>query len=156
MKRALVIFLVFVLSFNLFACGEGDDKYTYCELVLPLADTFERVEADSFDAAYTDGGAVVGVRRISYTVSEDLGIPPTLEPAQFAHYYMLVSEREHEIKKEGDVPYYSYESDGYFYTFTFYTSKYAYFAVVYSCRTQMRDAYEEKFIEYACGARFTM
>ena len=156
MKRALGLALAFVLILNLFSCGDGADKYSYCELVLPLSDTFSTVEADTFDAAFTDGRAVVGIKRISYSISEDLGIAPTLEPMQFAHYYMLVSESEYEIKKEGDVPYYSYESDGYFYTFTFYTSKYAYFTVVYSCRTQLRDTYEEKFIEYACGARFTM
>ncbi|MBO5879673.1 MAG: hypothetical protein J6Q68_03905 [Clostridia bacterium] len=155
MRRAIVFLLLFALSFNLFSCSD-EDAYTYCELVLPLSDTFTKVEADAFDAAYADGAAVVGITRISYSACEDLGIAPTLEPSQFAHYYMLLSESDYEIKKEGDVPYYSYESDGYFYTFTFYTSKYAYFRVVYSCRTELRDAYEEKFIDYACGARFTM
>ena len=156
MRRAFVLLLAVLIAFTLPSCGKKNDYPFWCELTLPLPDTFSSVEVEEFDAAFTDGRAVVGINRISYDVSEDLGIAVTLEPGQFAHYYMLLSGREYEIKEEGDVPYYSYENDGYFYTFTFYASKYAYFTVMYSCGSLLRGEYEAKFIKYASEAYFTM
>ena len=161
MRRALLLFVTLSLLFSLFSCGDDEaipptEYYAHhAELALPLPDTFAQFESTEFDAAFTDELAVVGIVRFSYSAAHQNGIPATLEPAQFAEYYMTLSEREEKIKRVGDVPYYSYEENGYFYTLTFYCSKYAYFTVMYTCATEVRDTYEKQFLEYASGAYFT-
>lgn len=159
--RLTALFLLVALLLGLSSCSDDDaipptEYYPHhCELALPLPYTYAEMKSDTFDAAFTDGVAVVGMIRISFSASVAGGIPTTLSPRQYAEYYMLLSRRECEIVTEGDVPYYTYEENGYFYTMTFYRSQYAYFTVMYSCASEKREAYESNFIKYATGAYFT-
>lgn len=158
--RLVALALILAAALGAVSCKEDGlpvtDYYPHhCELALPLPHVYAEMQSDKFDAAFTDGRAVVGMVRISFAASQSGGVPTTLDPMQFAEYYMLLSEREETVKQTGDVPYYSYEENGYFYTYAFYRSRYAYFTVLYTCIAELRADYENDFLEYASGAYFT-
>ena len=155
MRRALMLLLLFCLCLSLFSCGED---YGYLELRLEMPKAYESADAEgSFDAAYSDGRAVIGITRLSFEAAIDDGIIETYTPKAFAKYYKKRIGKENlEIYENGDVPYilYTEQKDGvsYFYQCSFYRTKYAYFVVVAVCREDFSDMYSEEFLEIAKSA----
>ena len=156
-KRAsLLLFLVFALCIS--SCEKKG--HVYCELSLPLPDTFEeRAQTEDeklFDIVWSDGGATVAVLRLSYEACAETEIPTMLSPSGIAVYYSYKTlGREVPVEKEGDIAYYIYDStDGYKIMPTFYTSKYAYLIVTYLCRKDDFSARKEEFLSYAKNASF--
>jgi len=119
---------------------------------LGLSDDFREFEAESFDAAYTDGTALVGIYRISYNAGFNQGIPDFLTPEQFALLYAKSTGREVEIKKHDGVPYYEYteENDGIksVYIASFYRSMYAYFTVLFATPESLYDEVKPRLLSY--------
>ena len=151
-KKISVLFLAVSLVFTLFACEKEEKIFGHAELRIGLREDFEKFAAESFDAAYTNGSAIVGIYRVSFDAGIDVGIPDFLTPEQFARLYMQSSEREAEIKLYGFTPYYEYtELQGGVknsYLASFYRSRFAYFAVIFACP---ESAYEENlpvFLSY--------
>ena len=52
-KRILSLMLLIISLISLFSCG--GEKYSYCEMVLPLGEEFYEVEVEDFDKAFSDG-----------------------------------------------------------------------------------------------------
>ena len=152
-----IFFLILIASLLLLSSC-GTEKFTYCELRLPLGSEFRSEESDGFDATYTDGDATVFVTRISFEAAFADGIPDTYSPLAFARFYQLNNSHEGlEIDTSSHVPRYSYTgSDGeatLFMMHTFYRTPYAYFVVTYSCDEGLMTEYEDDFIRCADGAK---
>ena len=155
MRRALILLLLFCLCLSLFSCGEN---YGYLELRLEMPRAYETAEAEgSFDRAYSDGRAVIGITRLSFEAAIDDGIIETYTPEAFAKYYKKRIDKSHlEVYERGEVPYiiYTEQKDGvsYFYQCSFYRTKYAYFVVVAVCREDLSEMYSEEFLDIASSA----
>ena len=156
-KRTFAAFLILSLVFALASCG-GDKTFGHCELRIPLSDGFSERDAEGFDVAYSNGDLAVAILRISFAAGYDEGIPETLMPNEFAAYYLYRTDRRAEIVSEYDFAYYefseSYESGEYYHLMSFYRSKWAYFAVLFSSREEMREVSRGIFLEYADAAYF--
>lgn len=150
-KKISALILALALSLSLFACG-ARDYFGHAELRIALSEDFKEFEAESFDAAYTDGSAVVGIIRISFEAGFNNGIPDFLTPRQFASVYMKGSGRECEIKTFHGVPYYEYEEtlggarQGYL--ASFFRSRYAYFAVIFAADESIYSSLVPEFLDY--------
>ncbi len=151
--RILVLFLILTLCFQMLVSCSNEKEFTYCELVLTLDDSFEEESDEDFDFILSNGETVVSVVRVSLDVSLDIGISPTYTPRGFAAFFMNKSGKSDELLMRGDIPYYIYveETNGreIFYTVTFYRSIHAYFAVAYATEAENREAFAERFLEYA-------
>ena len=150
-KRFFALFLL--VASLLFVTSCKDVRAGWCELWLVFPHSYEKIETDgSFDAAYSDGEAVVGITRMSFEAAIDDGIPTTLTPLRFAEEYKSrVGLDDYTVKERGDVPYlvyYTREDDGiYTHLASFYKSYYAYFAVTFVCKSDVEDSYLEDFYE---------
>ena len=151
LKKTLVLFLIFLLICSCLSCSDGN-VYGHAELVISLSEDFEEFEAENFDAAYTNGKAIVGIYRISFEAGFNQGIPDFLTPEQFARFYMKNSGKSVEIKKHQATPYYEYvdEQDGIKNTYiaTFYRSRFAYFLVLFATPESLYTQTFEELISY--------
>ena len=153
-KRIISFFLIFSSLVMLSACR---DKRGYLELGLEIPDTYrEKNTEDTFDAAYSDGVAVIGIIRLSFQAAIDDGIVETYSPEGFAKYYKnRIEKSECEIKFSGDAPYIVYEEGEeipYSYLTSFYRTRYAYFVVTFVTESVVFSDYEAEFIEIAGSA----
>ena len=134
-KRIFTVILFFSVLLTIASCDKND-FFGHAELRIALDSDFREFKSDNFDAAYTDGTAVVGIYRISYNAGFNQGIPDFLTPAQFAAFYMERAEIESEVKDYRGTAYYEYTRlDGELknsYIASFYRSKYAYFIVLFA------------------------
>ena len=156
--RILILFLILTLCFQMLVSCSDEKEFTYCELVLTLDDSFEEENDENSNFTLSNGEIVVDVIRISLDASLDVGISPTYTPRGFAAFFMNKSGKSDELLMRGDIPYYTYveETNGreLFYTVTFYRSMHAYFAVAYATAAENREAYAERFLEYADSVYF--
>ncbi len=147
-KRIILTVISLLLLVSIFACGK-DELPGHAELVIPLPDGYREFEAEDFDAAYENDGAVVGIVRISFEAGFASGIPETLMPEDFAEFYMKKVGRDEAIQLSGTVPYYQYiDTDGVenvYELVSFYRSKYAYFIIFFACP---ESGYEERKLEF--------
>ncbi len=150
-KKLLAIILLLATCLAAASC-DGEVVYGHAELEIALPEDFREFEAESFDAAYTDGQALVGILRISYDASFNEGVPDFLTPEQFARFYKTATKREAEIALHGATPYYEYteKQDGVenAYLASFYRSKYAYFAVVFATPKLFYGELKSEFLSY--------
>ena len=150
-KRLLSLLLLLASVFAVTSC-DTDKIYGHAELEIALTEDFREFEAESFDAAYTNGKALVGILRISFDASFNEGVPDFLTPEQFAKFYKTATKREAEIKFHGITPYYEYSEvqDGVknFYLASFYRSKYAYFAVIFAAPEIFSGELKNEFLSY--------
>lgn len=146
-KKIFSFILALAAVITLVSC-DGEKIFGHAELRLPLSEDFREFEAETFDAAYSDGNILVAVYRVSFAAGMEDGIPETLTPEQFARLYKKSSGRDAEIKKKGLTPYYEYSEtqNGVksCYLASFYRSKYAYFAVLFAAP---EGIYSEKLPE---------
>lgn len=149
-KRLVSILLLLASIFLLASCG--GEIYGHAELEISLPEKFREFEADSFDAAYTNGKALVGIIRISFDASFNEGVPDFLTPEQFARFYKTATKREGDIAFHRDTPYYEYSEvqSGVknLYLASFYRSKYAYFAVIFATPEIFSESLREEFLAY--------
>ena len=151
-----------LISLLLMLCScRGEDYYTHCELTLPLAEEYERVASESFDAVFSDGTATVYMTRISFDAAFADGIPDTYSALELARFYRLNNAHtDLEINTASHVPRYSYfGSDGdetVFMMHTFYRTPYAYFIITYSAPASLISEYENDFVRYADGATVSL
>ncbi len=150
-KKILALLILFAAVLSLASC-DGEKTYGHAELEIALSEDFREFEAESFDVAYTDGQALVGILRISYDASFNEGIPDFLTPEQFARFYKTATKREAEIKIHGLTPYYEYsevqEGVKNAYLASFYRSKYAYFAVIFATPELFYGELKNEFLSY--------
>ena len=150
-KKILGIILFSAILLSLFSCDE-EISYGHAELEIALSEDFREFEAENFDAAYTNGKAVVGIIRISFDASYNQGISDALTPEQFARLYKTATKREAEITLFGFTPYYEYTElqDGVenSYLASFYRSKYAYFAVIFATPQLFYPELKDEFLSY--------
>lgn len=126
--------LLIALLFSLAGCDKTK-PIEYCELGLVLNRDFEPYDSDgAFDVAYADGDVIMGIMRYSFVDCEEYGLLSTHTPEKLAEVYLDKSNdnKDIEILKTGDVPYYYYtSSEGYVYLVSFYRTPYAYFIITY-------------------------
>ncbi len=151
-KKLIAIILLLATCFAVASC-DGETVYGHAELEIALPKDYREFEAESFDASYTNGQALVGILRISYDASFNEGIPDFLTPEQFARFYKTATKREAEISLHGAIPYYEYteKQDGVenAYLASFYRSKYAYFAVIFATPKLFYTELKNEFLSYA-------
>ena len=159
MLKKLLSLLILLASLICTAACDGDTVFAHAELEIKLSQNFREFEAESFDAAYTDGRSLVGIIRISFDASFNQGIPDFLTPEQFARFYKTAMKREAEIKFYGSTPYYEYSEiqDGVknAYLASFYRSKYAYFAVIFATPEIFLSELKNEFLSYTETVIFT-
>ena len=159
MKRFALFLVLLMTALSLFGCGKTK-KYTHAELEIELPKQYTEYNGDeSFDLAFSDGYAVIGVNRISFVAGEATGIPSYLDEAGFAEYYRGQIEKETtEISSFNGVPYFSYEREisGKEYTvlISFYRSKYAHFTVMFIVDSSLSGDYLHQFIDYIDNVSF--
>lgn len=155
-KGILGLALTFLCLCLLISCSE--DGYGHAELVIPLPDTYEAFETESFDAAYTDGKSTAAILRISFEAAYKSGIPDSFMPDEFAAFYMNEVDIDCQISDGGDFAYceYTVEQKGieYSYLASFFRSKYAYFIVVFTTDSISYQNEKSAFLEYADGVAF--
>ena len=161
-KVIILIALSLALALTFFAVGcagerERSDYYPHhAELALTIPVEYAEFDSDSFDAAFTDGSAIVGITRMSFAVAVAGNIPETYTASEFARWWSLKNGRNVEIKLTGDTPYYEYTDDnGYYFLLSFYRSRYAYFTVLFTCASEKKEEYRPLFVNYAKDAYFT-
>ena len=135
MRRALSLLLILVLLLSLTSCSD-EVHAQHCELGIVLPKDFMEIDTDaSFDLAYSDGDAVVGLTRLSFDAVFESGIPATVSVRELAELYQASHGVKHIIYAYGDTVYYSYtvERDGavYIYMPTFYKTPYAFFVITF-------------------------
>ncbi len=150
-KKITVFILVASFVIGLASCDK-EEVFGHAELRLSLDSGFSAFEAESFDAAYSNGSCIVGIYRVSFDAGALEGIPDFLTPEQFARLYLEVSGREAEIKKHGLVPYYEYtetqEGIVNVYLASFFRSRFAYFIVLFASPIVNYDAWRASFLSY--------
>ena len=149
MKKYLFLIFVLLFAFVLVSCDTG---YTHCEMTLPLDKSYDRIHYDGFDASFSDGAAIVGMLRISFSAGFNQGIPETMNPREFANFWKNRVGRDEAIKLDRVTPYYTYNEEGYFYVNGFYRSQNAYFVVLLACPEESYNEYYEKFLDILDGA----
>lgn len=151
MKKFLSLIFVILFLFSFVSCDTG---YTHCEMTLHLDKSYERVEYEGFDAAFSNGAAIVGMLRISFEAGFNQGIPETMNPREFASFWQNRVDRDGKIFLDRVTPYYTYTQDGYFYVNGFYRSQNAYFVVLLACPEENCDEYYERFLDILDTATF--
>lgn len=136
MRARIVISAVLLIALVLSLAGCDRMKpVEYCELAIVLNVDFEPYDSKgAFDVAYSDGNVIMGMMRYSFVDCEEYGLLSTHTPEKLAEVYLDKSNdnKDIEILKTGDVPYYYYtSSEGYVYLVSFYRTPYAYFIVTY-------------------------
>ena len=113
----------------------------------------------TFDAAYTDRCAVIGLIRLSFDAAIDDGIIETYSPEAFARYYKKRIDKDYAtVEFRGDVPYIVYTDDGdgsldeYTYLAAFYRTRYAYFVLTCLVPSEKFSDYTEEFLSIAASA----
>lgn len=159
LKRILSLILtVGLLIPSLISCDDTRE-FSHSELVISLPSGFYKEDSSEYDLVLTDGESSVGIMRISLSAAFESGIPDTLSPLDFAEYMLKKSGIDGAVYSYGDVPYYTVTVNGgggeYYSLYTFYRSKYAYFAIVFSCPKRLEDEWREKFFSYADTVAFT-
>lgn len=153
MKRyAIAILAVLTLISTLCSCSREVGR-EYCEFGISLPKEYkEQDSGGSFDAAYSNGEAVVGITRISFEAAVLDGIPATLSPLKFAELYKERTDRDWcRVILLGDVPYITYPSSSdsgkvYTYLIGFYRTPYAYFTVTFVTEEKNGEKYQEEFL----------
>ena len=160
MRSGKVISLILVAVLLLTSCSE-QKRYGHCEMFIRLSDDFYEYDSGGvYDVAYTDGGMVVGILRISYDVCIDEDIPANMSPIYFAPLYkeLALSDADvSELREHGDVPYYVYTTNAsgdssHTYVATFYFTPYAYFVITYIVKSFDYLLSEGDILEYAASA----
>ena len=159
--RFLSLFLILTLLFSLLiSCKDSSvsGEFTHCELTLVLDESFSEEKSEDFDLLLSSEEVAVSLIRISFDAAVDYGIEETYTAKGFAAFFMHKSEKSKELLMHGDVPYYTYTEEisgnDIFYTVTFYRSYNAYFVAAYATPEKNKDAYTDKFLEYAENAYF--
>ena len=157
MKIKIFVSLLLVISviFLSTSCVQYK-KFEYCEMGIYLTKEFKEYDSEgAFNVAYSDGNVIVGITRISFVDSEQLGFLTTHSPRVFAEVYRDMMERElkGEVDMHNDVPFFTYTdvgSDGaiYFYMPTFYKTPYAYFVITFITPKLREDVGRVEFFEY--------
>ena len=157
-KKILTVFLIISLAFTVVSCDK-EKVFGHAELTIALTDDFSEIEAESFDAAYSNGESVVGIYRISFAAGFNQGIPDFLTAREFASFYMKASGRNVEIKEAHNVPYYEYteEQEGLMnsYLASFFRSKYAYFVILFATSEALYRDLAAEFLDFADTVIFT-
>lgn len=156
-KKFLVSFLLLSLLFSFFACT-AERVYSHCEMVLPLTEDFEVIENSDFDVAYSNGTAAVALLRISFSAAFIQGIPETFNTEEFGAFWLRQCSRTAEITRYRTIAHCTYEerSGGtdYYCLAAFYRTQYAYFVVICTVKSTLKDEWNPKFLDYISGVYF--
>ncbi len=150
MKKAIAIFLLISLSLALVGCS-GTRREGFLELTFDLPWNYREYDSEGvYDKAYSYGGIIIGILRLSFDSCLRDHIPITLSPEGLARFYMtelIDLPEEEEIISRGDIPYFSYiiyeGGVSYRYVPHFFASPDAYFIVSLVLRDESYLAYAE-------------
>lgn len=157
MKKVLSLILLTALSLATFSCKKDDTvRVEYCELGIVLSEGFEPYDqGEIFNAAYSDGRTVVGIRRYSFVDCFEYGFLSTYTPEKFAKVYLdkFGLEASVGVQMHGDVPYFAYTNidaggTAYYYMPTFYCTPYAYFVITFITPASRQVEGRAEFLTY--------
>ena len=154
-KGILSTLLILAMLLTLPSCNR-DRRVEYCELGIILPKDFDEYDSDGvYNIAYSDGKTIVGIARYSFVDCEEYGLLTTFTPMKLAEVYLDMMDRtgDETVKKQGDVPYFTYTEtadDGsqYFYMPTFYRTPYAYFVITFITPKVREVQGRVEFLEY--------
>lgn len=154
-KGFLSTLLILAMLLTLPSCNR-DRRVEYCELGIILPKDFDEYDSGGvYNIAYSDGKTIVGIARYSFVDCEEYGLLTTFTPMKLAEVYLDMMDRtvDETVKKQGDVPYFTYTEtadDGsqYFYMPTFYRTPYAYFVITFITPKVREVQGRVEFLEY--------
>ena len=154
-KGFLSALLILAMLLTLPSCNR-DRRVEYCELGIILPKDFDEYDSGgAYNIAYSDGKTIVGIARYSFVDCEEYGLLTTFTPMKLAEVYLDMMDRtvDETVKKQGDVPYFTYTEtaeDGsqYFYMPTFYRTPYAYFVITFITPKVREMQGRVEFLEY--------
>ena len=154
-KGFLSALLILAILLTLPSCNR-DKRVEYCELGIILPKDFDEYDSGgAYNIAYSDGKTIVGIARYSFVDCEEYGLLTTFTPMKLAEVYLDMMDRtvDETVKKQGDVPYFTYTEtaeDGsqYFYMPTFYRTPYAYFVITFITPKVREVQGRVEFLEY--------
>lgn len=154
-KGILSTLLILAMLLTLPSCNR-DRRVEYCELGIILPKDFDEYDSGgAYNIAYSDGKTIVGIARYSFVDCEEYGLLTTFTPMKLAEVYLDMMDRtvDETVKKQGDVPYFTYTEtadDGsqYFYMPTFYRTPYAYFVITFITPKVREVQGRVEFLEY--------
>ena len=154
-KGFLSALLILAMLLTLPSCNR-DKRVEYCELGIILPKDFDEYDSGgAYNIAYSDGKTIVGIARYSFVDCEGYGLLTTFTPMKLAEVYLDMMDRtvDETVKKQGDVPYFTYTEtaeDGsqYFYMPTFYRTPYAYFVITFITPKVREVQGRVEFLEY--------
>ena len=156
-KRVFVLLLTVLLSLSFVSCEE-ENKYSHCELILPLTNDYKSIENEDFDVTYSNGKSIVAALRISFVAGMNEGIPETMTALEFRDFWLDKLGRE-AILFDADVPYCEYydgdEGGETFYLEAFFRSRYAYFVVLFATSARNEESGRAEFLSYVDKVKFT-
>ena len=155
LKGFLSALLILAMLLTLPSCNR-DRRVEYCELGIILPKDFDEYDSGgAYNIAYSDGKTIVGIARYSFVDCEEYGLLTTFTPMKLAEVYLDMMDRtvDETVKKQGDVPYFTYTEtaeDGsqYFYMPTFYRTPYAYFVITFITPKVREVQGRVEFLEY--------
>ena len=154
--RALISLVISIAVLTSFIGCSKEQRVEYCELGIILPKEFREYDSGgAYSIAYSDGKTVVGIARYSFVDCEEYGLHSTYTPLKLANVYLDMLDRtvDETVKKQGDVPYFTYTEtaeDGsqYFYMPTFYRTPYAYFVITFITPKIREVQGRVEFLEY--------
>ena len=155
MKRIIPLILALLSVFLLVSCTS---EHTYAEFTLTAPRDYKEYDSKgSYDLAFTDGYATVGIVRISLVSAEQSGLDITYTPGDFAELYMEKAGIDSVLQIEKDIPYYTYfqtvSGKKYYYLAAFYRTEGAYFTVSCMVEQSMAVSYIDEFKEIITSAK---
>jgi len=154
-KRVGTLFLVILLVLSFASCSKHKtQKYSHCELSIPLTSDFKEVADKDYDVSYSNGKYAVAVLRISFVAAVREGISETMTAHAFGEFWLERCNRRATVKTDG-VSYCEYydQASGteFYYMEAFYRTSYAYFVLLFAAPSIYDDAAFEDFLAYARG-----
>lgn len=162
--RALSLLVLVSLCLSLFACGDEptEREIDYCEISLDLPVEYTELDSgDAFDKAYSSGGRVVGITRLSFDACIAEGVLITMDARGFCRYYTeLLGIGYPEVSELGDTVYYTYldEDEGGEVTFRmpqFVVTPYSYIVITYLASESAMAGAEEQFLGIASSVHLS-
>ena len=158
-KRFTAVFALIVLCLGCVVSCSDEATFKHCEIVITLSSDFEETgKSENFDMLLSNGEASVGIARIPFLAGVNMGIAETYSAKQFAEYFMYKTDVDAQVYFYGDMPYYSYYSDGadgsYFCIAAFYRTQYAYAYIVFAVDKSLESAWREKFLSIGASVEF--
>lgn len=157
MKKGIYIFLIFI--FCLFLTGCNNTKtYTSHGMSIEMPKGFYEKSLASTTVYFESQTAIVtGLKETFQTLSQ-VGLDKNSSLQDYLKLVLKNNNKEETLKEEGNLVYFTYESNvsgkDFFYTTVGYKANDSFWLFNFACETKNKDNYASKFLDWAKTVKF--